>query len=370
MRVAGVHIYIPPRGAPTVFHIATLKQGIEALTLPPKTFAALAAVGIMRSATRNVASEDRIQILYQLRDAIIATMVWIREHPYASTFALAGIVLAAITILVGGSRIDYLVQRPATPSSDGSIFPAAQTAPTTDNTPAFIETSVPRYSASGSYSSAPAPEGSAAQSTDSSDSPDSALSALLSSFYQPQQTQAPDTSVGDALLREIYALIPSGVTVFGGTRTPTHTPQQQALFAYGNDAGQAILAFLNAHTDMTDDLKNWFDNRTSAAYKAPVLQIANDMAEAGAALATLSNVPPSAASANQRLAKSLQDAAAKLKAITAAGSDGNIAEAMKTYNASADEFTKSYIALADLFTLHQVTFSQSDTGSAFTFPAQ
>ena len=93
------------------------------------------------------------------------------------------------------------------------------------------------------------------------------------------------------------------------------------------------------------------------------------MAAAGTALAALLDVPDVAREANQNLAKSLQAAALDLKAVTAASGDSATFDAMKTYNTSAEEFTRSYLAVADLFTLHEVSFSQSDTGSAFTFPA-
>lgn len=293
-------------------------------------------------------------------------MGWIRTHPYASLFALAGIMLLAISLALGGSRVGLLGENTTGATSSGTIFPTSNVVSNVPGTPVTAETALPRYANSSNYTTTAQGEGSAGESVP--DASDSALALFLSSLSQPQQNTLPDTSVGDALLREIYSFIPSGVTVFGGTRTQARTPAQQALYTYGNGAGFVILSFENAHTDMVDDLKNWFENRKSGGYKASVEQIADDMAAAGTALSALSDVPPAAASANQRLAESLQAAADKLKAVTAATGDSGIADAMKTYNTSAEEFTRSYIALADIFTLNEVTFNQSDSGSAFSMP--
>jgi len=292
-------------------------------------------------------------------------MGWMRTHPYATLFAFAGLMFVAL-VAITLPHINSFNQNPYAPS-DGSIFPTSNSVPNVVSVQGAVETPAPRYSASSNNTPTALPTQDLSAATP--DTSESAFDAFLASLSTPEQKRAPDTSSTDAFLQEVYALIPSGVTVFGTTRSEVRTPEQQALYEYGNKAGLAILTFENAHMDMADDLKNWFDNRASAAYDAPVVAIANDMIAAGASLASLPSVPALAADANKRLAASLKAAGEMLKAVTAENGDSNIAEAMKTYNTSAEEFTRSYIALADLFTLHEVTFSQSDTGSAFTFSA-
>ena len=293
-------------------------------------------------------------------------MGWIRAHPYASLFALAGLALVAVVATLF-PRLDSLTQSSSTMPA-GSLFPPSNSVPDTPDTSVTMETALPRYEASGNMTGSLPPSQSAPQQVQ--DASDNALSAFLSSLSSPPPSSAPDTSAGDTLLQEITAFIPRGVTVFGGTRTKARTPEQEALFRYGNEAGLALLSFEDSNTDMTDRLKNWFDNRKSDSSRASVGRIANDMAAAGTALAALADVPDVAREANQDLAKSLQAAALNLNAVTTAGSDSATLDAMKTYNASAEEFTRSYLALADIFTLHEVSFSASDAGSAFTFPAQ
>jgi hypothetical protein len=181
----------------------------------------------------------------------------------------------------------------------------------------------------------------------------------------PTPTSA-EPNVSDQLLKEVYSLIPSGIAmpVIGKPRTPA----QQALFEYGNKAGLVVLTFENAHVDMAQVLKEWLADRMNAGKIADAQAIARDMNTAGQSLAALPQVPPSAASANQALGRGYEDAGDKLLAVVSAGgSDAALADAMKTYNNSADSFTSAYIALADIFSLSGVTFSASDPGSAFQF---
>ena len=293
-------------------------------------------------------------------------MGWIRAHPYASLFALAGLALVVFVALLF-PRLDSLTQGP-TAMPTGSLFPTSDAISNTPDTSVTVETVLPRYDTSGNVTGSLPPSQTAPQQAQ--DASDSALSAFLSSLSAPPSGSAPDMSATDTLLQEITAFIPRGVTVFGGTRTKARTQEQEALFHYGNEAGLAILSFEDSNTDMVERLKNWFENRKSDPSKASVERIANDMAAAGTALAALLDVPDVAREANQNLAKSLQAAALDLKAVTAASGDSATFDAMKTYNTSAEEFIRSYLALADIFTLHEVSFSASDTGSAFTFPAQ
>ena len=294
-------------------------------------------------------------------------MSWIRAHPYASIFALAGLALVSV-VAIAFPRIDSLTQDPRSISS-GPIFPTSNVVSNTPDTSATIETTLPRYDGSGDVAgTAPTSPTDANPAGSPQTGADIALTAFLNSLSAPGTGSAPDTSAGDALLREINALIPPAVTVAATARTEARTPEQEALFRFGNEAGLAILSFENANTDMAERLKTWFDNRKNDSSKASVVAIADDMATAGATLAALSDVPTAARSANQDLAKSLQTAAQGLKAVVAASGDSSIADAMKTYNASADEFTRSYLVLADLFTLNQIVFGAQDTGSAFSMP--
>ncbi len=300
----------------------------------------------------------RIQKIVASRGAIIVMMSWIRAHSYASLFALASLILLAVLIFVVGAQPIFPGDASST-VSNGTIFPTGYAV---ENTQSIPPTNIsPPMTIASSSTAMPPSQQETSQSTPVSQPPFTSP--------PPTTTNPPDTSTGDSLLSQVYALIPSGITTLQATQTTKRTSEQQALYTYGNEAGLAILSFENAHADMAQDLKNWVDDRGNAAYKTSVISIANDMATAGASLVALTDVPTSASAANQNLAKSLQTAADNLKAMTAASSDSALVDAMKTYNASADEFTASYIALADLFTLHEVQFSQSDTGSAFTFPA-
>jgi len=167
----------------------------------------------------------------------------------------------------------------------------------------------------------------------------------------------------------LEALLSPTVPVYGAPgQAAARTPEQQTLYDYGNQAGLAVLSFTNAHSDMAQVLQTWLADRNGASEKAQVLAIADGMQKAGESLESLAQVPASATAANKALGESYKAAARQLRAVSSAGSsDSSLIGALNAYNTTADQFTKSYLALSDLFTLHEVTFASSDTGSAFQF---
>jgi hypothetical protein len=179
----------------------------------------------------------------------------------------------------------------------------------------------------------------------------------------------------------------------------TRTAEQKLLHDYGNTLGSIIRDFETAHTEVVQTLKTFFDSRTdtskaagipkvadayaqlkaaSSATTQPVsataaaanLQIAaNDYVQLSTAIAGLNNIPPQAEILNAKLAKGYADVAEGFSRLTKSENDAQLLEAINTYNATAEEFIRNYVALVTLFSAYGVKFSSSDPGAIFSFSA-
>jgi len=307
------------------------------------------------------------------RSCYDSPMWWIRAHPFAVLFALAGLTLL---LIVGATtqRSASPVGGPVINISAGNISPTVTVSAPSDNSygvpvePSNSTLQAPEQPAPlPSAPVAPAQPPSQPQPT----SPAITITTRQSSNQNASTGSQPDTSAGDALLQLAQSFTVGGLAVNVPAQTPSRTPEQQALYAYGNKAGLVVLSFENAHPDMGQTLQNWLDHRADASQQAQVRSIAADMSAASAALSALSGVPQPAAAANAQLAAGFTTAATQLQAVVAASGDGNaLVESMKTYDSAADAFTKSYLAVVDVFALHEVTFGSSDPGSVFSMPMQ
>lgn len=178
----------------------------------------------------------------------------------------------------------------------------------------------------------------------------------------------------------------------------TRTPEQKALFEYGNALGSVITGFENTHRDVVQTLKAFFDSRIDPAKAAGIPEIADAYAQltAGGArtvpvsgadaaaglrkvadayaqlsatVANMKNVPPEAEMLNAGLANVYAGAAQGLVRLSNTDGETQLIEAIDAYNANADGFIKNYVALVQLFSAYEVKFAASDPGAVFSFSA-
>ncbi|MDO8552477.1 MAG: hypothetical protein Q7S01_03010 [bacterium] len=176
----------------------------------------------------------------------------------------------------------------------------------------------------------------------------------------------------------------------------TRTPEQKELYNYGNEVGSIVKTFENSHGNLTQVLKTFFDSRvdpskaaatpeiadayaqltrgipssagtTPASATAGVQSIANDYAQLSFAIGSIADVPPQAEILNAKLAKGYGDVAQGMSKLAKTDNNDALLEAINSYNATAEEFIRTYVALADLFSAYGVKFSASDPGSIFSF---
>lgn len=178
------------------------------------------------------------------------------------------------------------------------------------------------------------------------------------------------------------------------------TPEQKALFNYGNEAGSLIKTFEDTHAGVVQTLKAFFDTHTdtskiagspeaakayaqlTAASGVPIstvpkataaseLQaVANDYAQLSAKIAGIRDVPPEAEAVNSKLAKGYADVAQGLSKLGQAEGNAQMLDAINAYNANADEFIKNYVAMVKLFSARGVKFGANDSGAIFSFSTQ
>ena len=147
----------------------------------------------------------------------------------------------------------------------------------------------------------------------------------------------------------------------------TRTPAEQKLFAYGNDVGFLIKMFEDTHRDSVASLDAFFSKRTDQSGINKVLSMAGDYAALSTRIAGIPSIPEDTTSMNTDLARSYGNIATGLTNLTHTTTDDGLIEAIKSYDATVEEFIGKFVALADFFSARGIKFSSSDLGSIFTF---
>jgi len=97
--------------------------------------------------------------------------------------------------------------------------------------------------------------------------------------------------------------------------------------------------------------------------------VVGQLTSLGTDLEQLSEVPSDTAAMHSAYAKSYKAVGVNLTKIANAKTDQEYLDAIATYNTSADDLTKRFLALVALFSANNVQFSSSDPGSMFVFNA-
>lgn len=189
------------------------------------------------------------------------------------------------------------------------------------------------------------------------------LAALLQGLVQPVGPRADS----DPIAPSSYAFIPQGLLSLPGTAPKT--PEQQALYEYGNALALTLQAFADLHPDMPQILKDQAEDRTNSAKAGALKRLAADFIQLGDDLASMDSIPGTAASAHAALAEAYREAGRNLAVIPDATSDDAMLQAINTYNASAANLSQRLVGMIDIFVSRDVVFEPTDAGSAFMFDA-
>jgi len=211
--------------------------------------------------------------------------------------------------------------------------------------------------------------GNTSQTTQSDSFDYAALLARISGQSNTSGTQASATS-SSTLIAQAYQFIPQGFVAVAQPSQKPQTAAQKALYAYGNAVGSIIQTFETSHPNEAQILKDQVVDRNDPAKAASVVSLGKALAQVGAQMAAMSDVPQSVATMHASLAQSYTDIGTKLQLIPQAQSDNDFIQAIKNYDATADVFVRNYATLAAYFIASGVVFSNEDPGSVFSFSAQ
>ncbi|MDP3646038.1 MAG: hypothetical protein Q8R25_03045 [bacterium] len=163
-----------------------------------------------------------------------------------------------------------------------------------------------------------------------------------------------------------YAFPPD--SLFSTTSAATErTETQQALYNYGNEVGSYIQSYEQQHPDQTQVLKNQIEDRNNAEKVQAVIRMAHDLQNVGRHLLEMDNVPAQVTTKHQTLAKSYEKIGTHLALVPTAQNNDDLLKAVTTYNVSADDFVKNFVALVSAFSTYGVTFGPDEEGGVFTF---
>lgn len=191
----------------------------------------------------------------------------------------------------------------------------------------------------------------------------------------PEESGAQAKTAGTGLnswFNNPYFLIPRGLISVSIPKTEAKTPEEQALYDYGNAVGTNIKTFESAHKNSMEILKAFFPEKggfssNDQASVNALVSLGNDYSQLGNTIAQMGSIPESAQGLHLALAKSYVDVGDGLAKIAKTNAGGDITQAILAYDNIAGVFIQNFIALAEFFSARGIKFSGSDAGSVFTF---
>lgn len=197
-----------------------------------------------------------------------------------------------------------------------------------------------------------------------------AFDSLLDDLLRTPQsfsTDSSNTTIADAISDALAAVPQFALQFSGGAEAQVRTPQQEAIFAYGNKVGAIIKRYEAEHADGVQILGAQAEDRTSAPKAQALRNLGAAIAKIGTDMRAIEDVPESAAVDHARLAESYETAGTLLARVADAQDDASFVSAVTTYSGSVGELSGAYTALATYFSLAGVHFSSTDGGSVFSF---
>lgn len=286
-------------------------------------------------------------------------MEWLRSHPYLDATVMAAALLITGFLIVRTQLAAPLHIQSSSWGTGGSVLVDTVSGghgtylPQMGSTvsPNAVDVGYIPLKTENEIGTGPVDEGSAFD-----------FAAFAEMLSQPSTGSAPTAQVDT----EFYSFIPTGLMATT-TLTKPRTSQQDNLYYYGNDVGDAIISFENQHPDQPAVLKNHFEQPENPSTIAAMKTLGEDMASLGDTLGSMQLVPTEVKAAHLALADAYRDIGTKLAAVPDAKGNDALYTAMETYNSAAEQFVKRFVALALIFQAYDVTFSLGDGGSVFVF---
>jgi hypothetical protein len=196
-----------------------------------------------------------------------------------------------------------------------------------------------------------------------------AIDALLASI-QPSAYTGNLTATEGLDLDSVYSYIPSSISSATTTLDQPMSKEQNDLYHYGNDAGSPIELYGSLWGSVQSNIhRSFVEDYTNQDKAASLERLAEAVFEVGLSIQRLNQVPDTIQEKNKDLADAYKDIARKTLAISKITTEADLLVALDEYNASADKFLKTYLAIVTTFSLNGITYDDNEPGRVFVYTA-
>ena len=238
-------------------------------------------------------------------------------------------------------------------TNSGEIFTVAEISQKLQNSPDRVYASL-------------GPKGSNPTSATITDKPDEAIEALLKSIA-PSKFVGNMTS-GEKSLDEVYHFIPKNILTLAPQSAQKLTDAQQGLYTYGNEAGSIVENYDSQWGATQANIhRSYVEDRESIEKAAELARLAKGLADVAGSLSAIEFVPTGMTLRHKDLIAAYTAVGEQTLAISKARTDDELLPAIENYNASAEQFLRSYLAISTIFTLNSVSFGTTDPGRVFVY---
>lgn len=290
-------------------------------------------------------------------------MVWLKEHLILSAILVGMLMISTGLVMVNGGDTLNKTDSTSSWSGLGTVFnlQSEQTNRTNISSPEeLIGTIQPKNPLIFGEIMFPNQEATPSSLEYEVDDIGALLSSITPNVSSIGYTESVDT------LQDIYSFLPRGLMSLTPP-TKERTPQQQALYIYGNTIGDYVESYENSNDAQIQVLVDFLEDPANPSKKAAAESVAAGLAKVGNSMNELETVPPEVNELHKALARGYVDLSTRISAIFKANSDEDRLQAINAYNARADSFAKTYVSLVTLFSVSGVDFSNNDPGRVFSF---
>lgn len=285
---------------------------------------------------------------------------WVHRHPHMSgAIALSALLILGAAIVLQRSDVTPANSSGAWGGAGGAFFGTIRSAAPVRN---YSDDVMRLQSPDHNYATVPifntTPKNNGVDSSEFDD-----IASLLNLLAAPETidgegtTQSPDG----------YSLIPQGLISVTTNTQKKRTPEQEALYTYGNEVGTYVSGYEDTHRASPQTLKDHIEDRTDPTKTQALYNLGYDMAALGADLLLIPDVPEAMAAAHKAYANTYRIVGTNLTKVSETTTDEEFVAAVATYNTSVEDLTKRFLAVLAVFNAFDVQFAATDPGSMFMF---
>jgi hypothetical protein len=193
------------------------------------------------------------------------------------------------------------------------------------------------------------------------------IEEFLASIKPSASTAALFTDSDDSA----YYYVPETISIGSPRTTYEMTEAERALYNYGNDAGASIELYATLWGNTQAFIHRGFiEDRTDPKKKGDLLKLAGGLSDVSLSLTDLDFMPQEVEKYHADLADAYAAVAEKTRTIANVQTDEALLAAIEDYNATADEFLRTYLSLSNVFLLNNIAYPETEPGRVFIYSEQ